>query len=115
MTSILGGESDDHTAEEAVLPTGGLIPFGFAGRQEDWQLRVRGRWSAEERILRLEGRGAIVGVRHVLRCAENRGQDHLVLGDNLSLVLALSKGRAADPELNQTRREPGALRLPQGQ
>ncbi|CAK0883227.1 unnamed protein product, partial [Prorocentrum cordatum] len=72
---------------------------------------VKGRFSRAESIIRLEGHGVVIGVRHHLRAVSQRGRKLLVLCDSLGLVLALGKGRAAAPRVNKTCREAAALSI----
>ncbi|CAK0881152.1 unnamed protein product [Prorocentrum cordatum] len=72
---------------------------------ETWRNVTFGRWCREENILRLEGRALALGVRHKMRALRSRGHLHLMLNDNLSLVLGVEKGRSASPLINQTCRE----------
>ena len=51
-----------------------------------------------ENIL-LEGRGLLGTIKHVSRILSSHGKDIVVLCDNMSLVLAISKGRCKDVHL----------------
>ena len=70
---------------------------------------VRGRWKTKMGIIRTEGKAAIIAYRHALRAVGGQLQRHLVLSDNLSLVLAMVKGRGHTVAVNQTCRECLAL------
>ena len=85
------------------------VPKEVLWQQSDWSLLVRGRWHRPEHILRLEGRAHVIGLRHKLRSVRQRSFDHLCLIYTLALALALTKGRAASAQLNQTCREHFAL------
>lgn len=67
--------------------------------RSDWKACVCGRWKDSENILRLEGRALILGLRHRLRSQCAAGRRQVFLSDNLSLVLALMRGRASSPQL----------------
>ena len=60
-----------------------------------WHSRFKGGWKDREHITALEGRTAVLTIRHIARSSGKVGQRHLILGDNLGVILALSKGRAA--------------------
>ncbi|CAK0841243.1 unnamed protein product, partial [Prorocentrum cordatum] len=87
------------------------ITSEHVGSFESWQLRVKGRFNRAENIIRLEGHGLVIGIRHHLRAVSRRGRKLLMLCDNLGLVLALGKGRAAAPIVNRTCREAAALSI----
>ncbi|CAK0904966.1 unnamed protein product [Prorocentrum cordatum] len=87
------------------------ITSEHVGPLESWLLRVKGRFSRAENIIRLEGHGVVIGIRHHLRAASRRGRKLLALCDNLGLVLALGKGWAAGPRVNKTCREAAALSI----
>ena len=106
---------DQHDGIGADAP---LPPRGFAGLSEEmlfpmdaWKEVLFGRWSRDENILRLEGRALLIGLRRRLRALRSRGSLMLFLCDNLSLTLALTKGRSSGHLLNQTCREFCALSI----
>eukprot|EP00973_Karenia_brevis_P079285 11002029-Karenia_brevis.AAC.1 len=47
-----------------------------------------------ENIIVLEGRGTLAGIRHKAGSVMSFRSNHLHLGDNLGLILALEKGRS---------------------
>ena len=76
-----------------------------------WHTVFSGRWHYEENILRTEGRACISGVRHKLRSLRSCGRRHLLLVDNLSLALALTKGRGSSYIANRSCQQLCALSL----
>ena len=61
-----------------------------------WQVAKAGPWRYCEPIHRLEGRALCLAVRRLARRCSCHGGRHVLLGDNLGLVLAMQKGRAHD-------------------
>eukprot|EP00959_Pyramimonas_sp_CCMP1952_P030721 643793-Pyramimonas_sp.AAC.1 len=61
--------------------------------------------------MRTEGRAVILAVRHHLRRVSAQCHRLAVMCDNLSVVLALGKGRSSSPHLMRTCREMLALSL----
>ena len=80
------------------------------GAFDDWGLKVKGRWRLQDNIMRTEGRAVILAVRHHLRRVSSQCHRLVVLCDNLSVVLALGKGRSSSPHLLRTCREMLAAR-----
>ena len=62
---------------------------------DEWQMDVRGRWGAKEDIFRIEGRAAVIAMRHCARTQAHSGHRVLMLVDNLGAVLSLEKGRCS--------------------
>ncbi|CAK0875165.1 unnamed protein product, partial [Prorocentrum cordatum] len=116
---ILGGHRDtcEKLLDPSVSPseveqtTFEDIDPNFLLPLDSWKLKVFGRWQRPEDIMRLEGRALITGVRHRLRRAGASGHVILSLCGNLSLTLALEKGRSSHYVLNQICRESAALRI----
>ncbi|CAK0837915.1 unnamed protein product, partial [Prorocentrum cordatum] len=100
-----------YKCEEAIEVNFEEIDPSFLLPLDSWKLKVLGRWRRPEDIMRLEGRALITGVRHRLRRAGALGHIILSLCDNLSLTLALDKGRSSHSVLNQTCRELAALSI----
>jgi hypothetical protein len=61
-----------------------------------WHEVIAGGWSYDEAIHILEGRVAVLALKRVCRKLSNRSHRHLFLTDNMSVVLAFTKGRACD-------------------
>ncbi|CAK0801976.1 unnamed protein product, partial [Prorocentrum cordatum] len=61
-----------------------------------------------------EARGAKLGLKHVVRCGRWRHSKVLMLVDNMSLALAMQKGRCRDPALLGQLRQMAALQLATG-
>jgi hypothetical protein len=78
---------------------------------DGWTVSFKGKWKQAKDIMRLEGSAVVMSARHILRTRRNFDQHHLLLCDNLALVLALGKGRGKSYELNATCRELSALSL----
>ena len=76
-----------------------------------WHTVFSGRWHYEENILRTEGRDCISGVRHKLRSLRSCGKRHLLLVDNFSLALALTKGLGSSYIANRSCQQLCALSL----
>ena len=56
-------------------------------------------WAASEAQCILEARTAIFTLKRLCRCIGNFSQHHLILGDAMAVVLALTKGRSSSPVL----------------
>ncbi|CAK0887158.1 unnamed protein product, partial [Prorocentrum cordatum] len=61
-----------------------------------------------------EARGAKLGLKHVVRCGRWRHSKVLMLVDNMSLALAMQRGRCRDPALLGQLRQMAALQLATG-
>ena len=61
-----------------------------------WHEVLAGQWHFKEAIHILEARVVLLAVRRLARNVGLRGFRHLILCDNMSVVLAISKGRASD-------------------
>ena len=98
-----GGDDDLSSAVQdgCFRPVDPLL----AGHFGSWCPVVSGRWTRAVKILRGEGRAAVIGVKHCLRASANHGTRLVLLCDNLSLVLGLTKGRGRKNEINQSCRE----------
>ena len=59
-----------------------------------WKLVVKGSFMYDEPIHMLEGRTTLVGLKRMTRSADRHGYRFLSIGDNLSSLIALEKGRA---------------------
>jgi hypothetical protein len=59
----------------------------------------------------LEGRATLKALHHACRCPDLRGHRLLFLCDNMSVVMALNKGRAKDYRLLRITRRVSALVL----
>ncbi len=70
-----------------------------------WQTAFAGRWQRPEGILRLEGRALVRALPHRVRALRVSGSVWQFVCDNMSVVLAVSKGRSSSPYVNQTIRE----------
>ncbi len=81
------------------LPDYGALP-SEAGQQlldevpsdwlnDGWKVAFAGKWSGPEDIIRMEGRGVVMSCRHILRSTRALSKHHLLLSDNLGLVLAI--------------------------
>ncbi|CAK0904390.1 unnamed protein product [Prorocentrum cordatum] len=64
-----------------------------------WRVVGCGRWRRREAIHCLEAASVCWAARRIAKHARRHGQRHLVLGDNMSVTLALAKGRAAHHRL----------------
>eukprot|EP00972_Heterocapsa_arctica_P037670 5543847-Heterocapsa_arctica.AAC.1 len=67
--------------------------------EDKWHEVLCGQWQYPEAIHVLEGRVGLMAARRTLRKLENRDGRHLLLSDNMSFILAMSKGRATDYSL----------------
>eukprot|EP00959_Pyramimonas_sp_CCMP1952_P356970 7474675-Pyramimonas_sp.AAC.1 len=70
-----------------------------------------GRWRRGENILRIEGRALVLAVRRRLRECAACGSRFLILCVNMSVTLAVEKGRSSSHLVNQTVRETTALSI----
>ena len=59
-----------------------------------WQTVMARRWRRADGILVLEAEAALVAARRVGKSAGKHGSRHLILGDNMSVTCAVTKGRA---------------------
>ena len=69
---------------------------------DGWKTIISGRFRHEQNIMRLEGRALEMAIRRRFRGTQAMGKGLLFLFDNLSLCLALCKGRSSSPHLIQT-------------
>ena len=61
-----------------------------------WKEVIAGRWKFSESIHVLEARVLLLAVKRLARSLNSRNARHLILSDNMSVTLAISKGRASD-------------------
>ena len=66
---------------------------------ENWQLLWRSPIRFKEPVHLIEARSILGAVKHRARDASRHGMHHLVLNDNMSVVLAVSKGRCSNYNL----------------
>ncbi|CAK0844871.1 unnamed protein product [Prorocentrum cordatum] len=78
-----------------VRPAGAPVPDSLVDPR-DWSLIVEGAWRRGGPIHLLEGRVALGGLRHAARQVDCHGSRVLSLGDNMSELLSIEKGRAVD-------------------
>ncbi|CAE8590746.1 unnamed protein product [Polarella glacialis] len=64
-------------------------------RESRWKTLWAGRFVHEEAIHLKEGRGLLAAVRHRSRDSNRHGRRILIMTDNMSAILAFSKGRAS--------------------
>lgn len=103
----LRSDSDRGPASFEEVPRNVLDP-------SDYVHLFTGRIRRDERITRSEARGLSWGVRHRLRDKASLGRRLLLLGDNMTLTLAVGKGRSGSPLLRGTLRELAAITLATG-
>ena len=85
-------ENGEQLLEEVPL---GLMAGG-------WQTVLMVQWQREENTLRTEGRACLMAARHALRSVDRLCCRHLLISDNLALVLAFGKGRATSSNIINT-------------
>ncbi|CAK0845014.1 unnamed protein product [Prorocentrum cordatum] len=78
-----------------VRPAGVSVPDSLVDPR-DWSLIVEGAWRRGAPIHLLEGRIALGGLRRAARQVDCHGSRVLSLGDNMSELLSIEKGRAVD-------------------
>jgi len=83
----VGKDYDAARAESFFEP----LPPETVGEFTDWTICFHGRWYSETEILRGEGKGVVLGLRHALRSSQSFGQRVLCLSDNMSLVLGVMR------------------------
>ncbi|CAK0879805.1 unnamed protein product, partial [Prorocentrum cordatum] len=83
-------------------------------RRTSWSTMHYSPLFGKEPMHRKEARGDLHAVKLILSDADSWGKRHLVLGDNLALTLALSKGRCRDIFLLNILRRGAALTLASG-
>ncbi|CAK0874266.1 unnamed protein product, partial [Prorocentrum cordatum] len=96
-------------AEVAQAPDAALILTGRVSEfpevssralaEATWSVVGCGRWGRREAIHCLAAASVCWAARRIAKRARRRGRRHLVLGDNMSVTLALAKGRAAHHRL----------------
>jgi len=81
----------------AVLPVTNFkeLGVGIIGKDKDWRVGPMCKVKYEEPQVILEGRALSLAVLHASRNLRNHGKDLLMVGDNLSVVLAATKGRSS--------------------
>ena len=75
--------ADEASATRRRVSDFNHVPSKAIGNFKDWSVRVSGRWTKEEDIMRLEGRALVMGYRHVLRNTSMLGTHVTALCDNL--------------------------------
>ena len=75
----------DETFEE--IPAAGL-------KESLWRTVLSGAWKYEEEILELEGRALVKGMQRLACQPAGHHHRQLLLADNMSVVLAFSRGRS---------------------
>ena len=65
-----------------------------------WSVVRSQKWHRHSNILNLEGSAVLWGVRHLCKSQTSQFHRHLILSDNLAVVAAIGKGRAAQFGLN---------------
>ncbi len=78
---------------------------------DQWRRVKPFSWQYSEGILLKEARGVLFGLRRKCKSVENHCQKHFFVSDNLSVVLALEKGRSSVFALNAVCRRWCALTL----
>ena len=78
---------------------------------QDWSVVSKHIISSPQFITKLEGRALLSAVKHTLRSAASFGCRHLFLVDNMSLCLAVTKGRSSSPDLVHVCRKIACLPL----
>jgi hypothetical protein len=71
------------------------VPVSCVGNFNTWRTVASRRLKFDESISIKEGRGVVLGVKHILRDTNASHKRHLMLVDNFGVALALCKGRAA--------------------
>eukprot|EP00971_Amphidinium_carterae_P329561 6462107-Amphidinium_carterae.2 len=116
---------DPHCPRDRALPdqmpeSAGFFPevpaeiMDSAGWHHTYSVRWRGAGSSGlhcSRMFSLESRAAGWLARHLVRNLGAHHHRHVLLGDNLGVTAALSKGRASSWEINAVCREVAALCL----
>ncbi|CAK0823013.1 unnamed protein product, partial [Prorocentrum cordatum] len=109
---LLHASAADVTAEGALthfeeVPAARLLA-------DPWSVAAARRWRRAAAIHVLEAEGARWAVRRLARNSQLHGRRHLILGDNLGVVCACEKGRAAHFALNVVCREICAISIASG-
>ena len=65
-----------------------------------WSVLASRKWAKSSGILHLEASSLLWAVRHLCRRTASLGHRHVILSDNLAVVAAVAKGRAAHFVLN---------------
>ena len=79
--------------------------------KRSWKLVCSAPWRRPESQAILEGRAAVVSLKHLVRSENNFGKRLVMLGDALGSLLALSKGRSSAPGMLRVTRQAAALVL----
>ena len=112
-SDILDASLDDQLLR--TISTFEAVPEHITSNdQKQWVTIQSRRWKFQEDIMRTEGRALVWAVRRKARSTKSRGKRHLILCDNLCLVLALAKGRAGSSHLLPTCRAVCALAFAAG-
>ena len=64
-----------------------------------WSRIMSKAWTADEPQCILEARAVVLTLQHLCRARGNSGRRHLIIGDAMAVVLALTKGRSSSPVL----------------
>ena len=91
--------ASESQADEQEDWDSGFRPLRYRDALGPWQLHYNARFRGEEAIHVKEARGTIACVRRVARSSALHHRQHVVCGDNMSVALALAKGRCQDPLL----------------
>lgn len=102
-----GGRFVEDAVAVPAVPDRVLVP-------SRWTRVVSGGWMKDEAIHMKEARAAVYALRRSGRRVEGREHVVLVLGDNMSELLAAEKGRAANAALNQMCRRVAGLLVSSG-
>ena len=86
------------------------LPFSVM-RDSSWRHMFFSAFSDQRPIHLKEAHSSIASLKHSLRCRHSFNRHHLLLSDNMSVCLALGKGRCADARLLQYCRRACALQV----
>jgi hypothetical protein len=93
-----------HSLRWTVDPRFPEVPAELLG-SEAWTTLVAKPWEFRDGILNLEARATVSSIERLVNCIEGCNDRVLVLGGNLTVVLAFGRCRAKDFKLlNQVRR-----------
>ena len=103
----INSDTIDAIAPFLEIPTSILPPH-------DWKVLHSAPIKFKEHITNTEGRALLWSACHQLRNLKNHGKRNLFLVDNMSLCLAINRGRSSAPALKLITRQFGALSLATG-
>ncbi|MCP2504969.1 MAG: hypothetical protein NLN65_06720, partial [Candidatus Poseidoniaceae archaeon] len=89
------------------------VPYDLCDSKH-WKVVHGSFFSRQEHITKSEGRALDLSIRHALRNTVNMHKRHVFLVDNMSLCLAMIRGRSSSPALIDITRRGGALALVSG-